>query len=672
MRLTVRHLTGSRAGQQQTFDASEVTIGRHPTSMILFDPDKDRVVSGKHAVLSHDQNGWLLRDLGSSNGTFIEGNAVTSRLLKPGDVIQLGKNGPQVQVEFESDEIAPTVVVPLNDLRSPQPPREGKTLIMMMPGAGGGAAAGAAPATPVAPAYVPPPPAKKKGGIGRALAIVGAALLILIVGAAALAIAIRNSNIKKRRAAQVATTTAGGAAATDPAAVARQKAEADRINQQIAAQQQEIAQQQANLQKTESQGGGATNQEAEDLKRQLAESQALLEQMTRELQTKNDEMSRAQSKPAKTEVRYVPAPAARDAAPKTRTPVPTTSVPAAQAKPLPAATAPAVVAQASAPLFTGKKLKKKVLVTPLPPEIPPANMPSGAARDLASLLTSALISTGDFVAGPKGQASVSVMVTNYRAQAKEGVNVAKTADSARKLGKLFGKNVPSAPGDVRSVAYDAAMSVRVRLYDPSGRVIAEVEPSAEASDRKTKTSLADVSFNEVAFSDTAAGDVARKVIGDAIDTVRSSLSNLEWSTTVQSQSKQKVTLAAGRNANLEPGDVFEIIDGKKAVTRVRITSVTETSSDAEFIGGGTAPKVGGKSARYVGSENSVSTAARERVLTVRIKTPAYAGPGDSFRTVKELRVGQKMKFQYAVGSWARATDGGTSFWVPLAKVQIAG
>ncbi len=58
----------------------------------------------------------------------------------------------------------------------------------------------------------------------------------------------------------------------------------------------------------------------------------------------------------------------------------------------------------------GKQLKKKVYVNALAPEIPPAGLPQGMARDLANSFGAALVSTGDYVLGQKGLASVSVTV----------------------------------------------------------------------------------------------------------------------------------------------------------------------------------------------------------------------------------------------------------------------
>ncbi len=661
MKLTARHLTGSRAGEEQIFDSNEVTIGRNPSNAIMFDPEKDLVVSGKHALLAFDQDRWMVRDLGSSNGTFVDGNKITERTLHPGQIVQFGKNGPKVQFFFEAqDAVAGTVVEPLEDLSSPA--REGRTVIMMMP------QEGAAPAGAL-PSYLAPAAGKKKGkGL---LLVAAAAVMLLLFGVVALALLVRSSNLKKRK--QLAAQKQ--AAVISPAELQRQKEEADRLNAEIAKKQEDIARTEQTLQQTQDQSGSTS--ESEDMKRQLAESQALLEQMTRQLQEKNDQIAEGQSRPSAGQRSQPPFVPPASMSKKTATqpskvpmigqtvqgPGPTKGTPSITTS------VAATIAPPAAPLFTGKKLKKKVLITSLPPEIPPANLPTSTARDLVNLLNTALISTGDYVAGPKGQASVSVMVTNYRADAKKSLDTKKTADSAKKLGRLLGQSVPSNPVDVRSVAYDAAMSVRVRLYDPSGRLITEVEPSSESSDRKSKVGLGGVSFHDVALSDTAVGDVARKVIGETIDTLRNGLAGLDWSTTVESQSKERIKFLIGRNSNVEPGDVFEIMDGKKAVARARVINVTETGSEAEL----TTPlqlKLSGKPARYIGSENQGSSSRSERFVTVRIKTSAFDGPGNSFREIRPLRIGIRLTFHYSVGPWARVTHGGSTFWVPMAKVQI--
>ena len=50
----------------------------------------DPTVSGRHAALSRCGDGWRIRDLGSRNGTRVNGWLVTEQALRPGDTIALG------------------------------------------------------------------------------------------------------------------------------------------------------------------------------------------------------------------------------------------------------------------------------------------------------------------------------------------------------------------------------------------------------------------------------------------------------------------------------------------------------------------------------------------------------------------------------------------------------
>ncbi len=64
-------------------------IGRAREAQIFLD---SRTISRRHAELSCDPFGrWWIRDLGSHNGTVVNGNRVTEHLLKPGDQVQVGE-----------------------------------------------------------------------------------------------------------------------------------------------------------------------------------------------------------------------------------------------------------------------------------------------------------------------------------------------------------------------------------------------------------------------------------------------------------------------------------------------------------------------------------------------------------------------------------------------------
>ena len=73
------------------------TIGRTSTNLIVI---KDDSCSRNHAEVFHSRNGWQLRDLGSRNGTHLNGAAVSGDCgLTPGDVIRIA----QCQLAFVTD-----------------------------------------------------------------------------------------------------------------------------------------------------------------------------------------------------------------------------------------------------------------------------------------------------------------------------------------------------------------------------------------------------------------------------------------------------------------------------------------------------------------------------------------------------------------------------------------
>jgi len=64
------------------------TIGRKPHNDIQID---NLAISGEHAVVITILNDSFLEDLGSTNGTFVNGQSVKKHFLQNGDTIELGK-----------------------------------------------------------------------------------------------------------------------------------------------------------------------------------------------------------------------------------------------------------------------------------------------------------------------------------------------------------------------------------------------------------------------------------------------------------------------------------------------------------------------------------------------------------------------------------------------------
>lgn len=74
--------------QEYELNKETMTIGRKPDNDIHID---NMAVSGHHAKILTILNDSFLEDLGSTNGTFINGNKIAKHALQPGEVIVIGK-----------------------------------------------------------------------------------------------------------------------------------------------------------------------------------------------------------------------------------------------------------------------------------------------------------------------------------------------------------------------------------------------------------------------------------------------------------------------------------------------------------------------------------------------------------------------------------------------------
>jgi S1-C subfamily serine protease/pSer/pThr/pTyr-binding forkhead associated (FHA) protein len=98
MRVELRITSGSRAGQRDLLEKSVISIGRNPLSDVRFHPEQDPDVSGKHAEIRILGEVATLHDLGSTNGTFVNGERLAApRALTSGDRLGFGAEGPVVE-----------------------------------------------------------------------------------------------------------------------------------------------------------------------------------------------------------------------------------------------------------------------------------------------------------------------------------------------------------------------------------------------------------------------------------------------------------------------------------------------------------------------------------------------------------------------------------------------
>jgi len=80
---------GPNAGQTVTLDGSPLLIGRGPDAALRLDDD---YVSTRHARIATNGEQWFVEDLGSTNGTFLGSQRVTSPVpIAVGTPVRVGK-----------------------------------------------------------------------------------------------------------------------------------------------------------------------------------------------------------------------------------------------------------------------------------------------------------------------------------------------------------------------------------------------------------------------------------------------------------------------------------------------------------------------------------------------------------------------------------------------------
>jgi hypothetical protein len=91
MRLSVEQ--GESAGQDFALDRPAIALGRGKENDIVL---LEHGVSRQHACIHKVSQGWMLTDLGSTNGTFVNGQRIPAHeayLLCPGDRVAIGAAG---------------------------------------------------------------------------------------------------------------------------------------------------------------------------------------------------------------------------------------------------------------------------------------------------------------------------------------------------------------------------------------------------------------------------------------------------------------------------------------------------------------------------------------------------------------------------------------------------
>jgi len=125
--------SGSQKGQTIKLKADKITIGRGTTNDIVLN---DMTISKHHVLLSLQAGAVIVRDLASTNGTFVNGKRVSAPApLKPGDELQVGAN---VSMQLSGPPVYDKTMVAAIPPRSPEKQsRAGWRLVIGLLVAGG-------------------------------------------------------------------------------------------------------------------------------------------------------------------------------------------------------------------------------------------------------------------------------------------------------------------------------------------------------------------------------------------------------------------------------------------------------------------------------------------------------------------------------------------------------
>lgn len=238
MKPQLRVLTGHSAGLVAVFSKPQITLGRHPASDLRFDPEQELDVSARHATILRRGEHWYVRDLGSTNGTLVNGHRIAEEAkLDDTDQIRLGPQGPIVEFRLVSDATPDTVS-------------------LQRPSRAAGAVRPSVATAPEPPATQPPPASttqriraevrRQTRSLRTLTAVLFAALLVLVAG-----FWVANRRLERQReaearrlqaridsvlaASEAAVQSLKGQMAGLADALRRSQAEVERLNRDLAA-----------------------------------------------------------------------------------------------------------------------------------------------------------------------------------------------------------------------------------------------------------------------------------------------------------------------------------------------------------------------------------------------------------------------------------------------------
>lgn len=112
---------GQLVGRRVTLAQPEYVIGRIPPAHIVIDRES---VSRRHAKIVNRNFAWMMEDLNSTNGVFVNEHRVTSQILSDGDIVRIGDttfkflSGDNLEAAYHEEIYRLTILDPLTEVNN--------------------------------------------------------------------------------------------------------------------------------------------------------------------------------------------------------------------------------------------------------------------------------------------------------------------------------------------------------------------------------------------------------------------------------------------------------------------------------------------------------------------------------------------------------------------------
>lgn len=113
--------------REVAINKARINVGRRPSNDLVLD---HLAVSGRHAAIDTTSEGTFILDLGSTNGTSVNGQPIKKHHLQDGDVVELGKYQLKFVVEKDNYQASPDETLLVGKIKVLNGANAGKEMVL--------------------------------------------------------------------------------------------------------------------------------------------------------------------------------------------------------------------------------------------------------------------------------------------------------------------------------------------------------------------------------------------------------------------------------------------------------------------------------------------------------------------------------------------------------------